>query len=165
MHKIILMATTLTLALHAAAQETDQHFSHTLTTTASLESLWKVWTDVARWKDWDKGLREATIKGPFEPGTKGKLIPDKGPKSTFRITEVVVNQTYTFKTRIPFGWLVIKRMAKAEQGLTKFTHEVQFTGPFSKYFGKKLGGRYRQMLPEVMQQVKSMAEQEENKQP
>lgn len=165
MQKLIVLATTFTLALYATAQETDQHFSHTVTTSASLKSLWEIWTDVARWKEWDKGLKDASVKGPFEPGTKGKLIPDKGPRSTFKITEVIIHQTYTFKTRIPLGWLVIKRMAKAEQGFTIFTHEVFFTGPFAKYFGKRLGRKYRLILPDVMQQVKQLAEQLENKQP
>lgn len=140
------------------AQNSNTHFQHTIETTASPESIWKIWTDVPNWQQWDSGLKSAILNGNFEVGTKGKLIPDKGPKAKFRITEMEAGKSYTFKTSIPFGGLFVKRTLETKNGKTYFTHEVWFTGLLKGFFGKQLGSNYKNMLPEVMETIKTMAE-------
>ena len=144
--------------MHTQAQQTNYHFFHTDSTQASSDKIWAVWTDVPNWKTWDIGLKEAQMEGEFAIGTKGKLIPDKGPKSTFVISELIAGKSYTFKTRIPFGWLIIQRSLEVKDGVTFFTHDVEFTGLFKKILGKKLGKNYREMLPGVMRNIKQIAE-------
>lgn len=149
---------SILLVTVANAQQSNIHFSHTDSTTAGSEKIWQLWTDVPNWKQWDKGLKDAIFKGDFVAGAKGKLIPDKGPRTKFIITEVIRNQSYTFKTRIPFGWLVIRRTMEVKMGRTYFTHDVEFTGLLKKILANKLGKRYREMLPEVMTSLKQIAE-------
>lgn len=157
MQKLFLIVLLFSTSL-STAQETNYHFFNTESTTASPEKIWQVWTDVPNWKQWDKGLKDAFLKGDFAVGTKGKLIPDKGPKSKFIISEVIPNQSYTFKTSIPFGWLVIKRTLETRNGVTYFTHDVEFTGILKRILGKSLGKKYRKMLPLVMKDIKLIAE-------
>ena len=140
------------------AQQTNIHFSHTDSTQAPSDHIWQIWTDISNWKQWDKGLKDAFLEGSFQVGAKGKLIPDKGPKSRFIISEVVPDQSYTFKTKIPFGWLVITRTLEVKDEITYFTHDVEFTGILKKILGNKLGKNYRTMLPEVMAEIKRIAE-------
>ncbi len=144
--------------LNTLAQQTNYYFNHTTATTASPDAIWKVWTDVPNWKQWDDGLKDAYLDGKFEVGAKGSLIPDKGPKSKFIITEIEEGKSYTFKTRIPFGWLVIKRSLQTENNVTQFTHDVDFTGFLKKPLGNSIGKRYRTLLPEVMDKIKKLAE-------
>ncbi|SFF59635.1 SRPBCC family protein [Thermoflexibacter ruber] len=157
MKQLFLIISTF-FVMQAQAQQTNYHFSHTDSTQATSDKIWAVWTDVPNWKQWDKGLKEATLEGDFIVGTKGKLIPDKGPKSKFVISEVVPNQSYTFKTKIPFGWLIIKRSLEVKEGKTFFTHDVEFTGLLKKILGKRLGVNYKKMLPDVMADIKKIAE-------
>lgn len=101
----------------------------------------------------------AELNGPFMAGTAGKLIPDKGPKITFRLIEVIPGQSYTFSTSLPLGALYVKRFLSSQNGQTIFTHEVWFTGLTKGIFGRSLGRNYRQILPEVMANIKRIAEQ------
>lgn len=140
------------------AQSTNYHFSHTESTSAAPDKIWAVWTDVANWKQWDTGLKEAVIMGEFKNGVKGKLKPDKGPRSKFIITDVVENQSYTFKTKIPFGWLVIKRSMQLKESKTFFSHDVEFTGIMKKMLGNQLGKKYKTMLPVAMKNITKIAE-------
>lgn len=156
--KQIFLIISILFAMEANAQQTNYHFSHTDSTTATSDKIWQVWTDVPNWKQWDKGLKEAVLEGPFIVGTKGKLIPDKGPKSKFIISELVPHKSYTFNTKIPFGWLIIKRRLEVKEGKTFFTHEVEFTGMLKRILGKKLGKNYRAMLPSVLNEIKLIAE-------
>lgn len=145
-------------AMNVNAQDTDDHFSHTDSTTAPAENVWRIWTDVSNWKQWDNGVREAMLNGDFVAGARGRLVPDKGPRSKFMISEVNAGIGYTFKTKIPFGWLVVKRTLHTTGEKTFFTHEVSFTGPFKKLFGKTLGKRYRAVLPTVLTNIRNLAE-------
>lgn len=156
--KHIFLITSILFAMNANAQQTNYHFSHTDSTTTASEKIWAVWTDVPNWKQWDKGLKEAVLEGDFAVGTKGKLVPDKGPKSRFIISQFEPNKSYTFKTKIPLGWLVVQRKMEVKEGKTFFTHDVEFTGILKKIMGNKLGKNYRAMLPNVLAEVKQIAE-------
>jgi hypothetical protein len=156
--KQIFLIISILFAMTTNAQQTNYHFSHTDSTSATSDKIWQVWTDVPNWKQWDKGLKEAILEGEFIVGSKGKLIPDKGPKSKFIISELEPNKSYTFKTKIPFGWLIIKRTLEVKEGKTYFTHDVEFTGILKKILGNKLGKNYRAMLPSVLTEIKQIAE-------
>lgn len=147
------------LSVPALAQQSNTRFSHTIETSALPEAIWRVWTDVPNWKVWDDGLKSAELNGPFVADTKGVLIPDKGPRSTFKLTEVLPDQSYTFRTRLPLGALYVKRFLSTKNGKTAFTHEVWFTGPTKGIFGRMLGRNYRKNLPDVMEKIRLIAEQ------
>jgi len=149
---------SILFTMEASAQDKNYHFSHTDSTTATSDKIWQVWIDVPNWKQWDKGLKEAVIDGEFIVGTKGILIPYKGPRSKFLISEFESNKSYTFKTKIPFGWLIINRTLEVKEGKTFFTHDVEFTGLLKMFLGSKLGKNYRAMLPGVLTKIKQIAE-------
>ncbi|XLS29656.1 SRPBCC family protein [Flavobacteriaceae bacterium M23B6Z8] len=142
--------------------QSNRHFSHTLTTTARPEAIWKIWTDVHNWKQWDSGLRDAEIQGDFSTGNKGYIISLENRKSTFEITSVEPGKTYTFKTKLPMGALYIKRYLTAVENKTVFTHEVWFKGFSGKLFAHVFGAKFRKILPQVMQHLKQIAEKEIN---
>lgn len=149
---------TLLSAMATQAQQSNVHFSHTVATTASREAIWKIWTDVPNWKIWDSGLKDARLNGDFADGSTGKIIPNKGPASKFVIYDVSENNSYSFKTKIPLGWLVVSRYMQEKNGMFSFTHEVRFTGPLKGLLGKRLGKKFREMLPNVMLTIKDLAE-------
>ena len=148
----------LALALPPDAPDTDTHFHCTLATTAAPARIWAIWTDVAGWPRWDAGLRQAELRGLFVAGSTGQLVPDKGPKSSFRLTAVEPGQSYTFRTRLPLGALHVKRTLDQRNGQTVFTHEVWFTGLSKGLFGRVLGRKYRALLPQVLASIKAQAE-------
>ncbi len=146
------------LSAQALAQSSNTRFSHTVETKASPETIWQIWTNVPAWNAWDDGLKSAELDGSFSVQTTGTLIPDKGPKSRFVLTEVVPGQTYTFRTKLPLGSLHVKRWLAVRDDKTAFTHEVWFTGLTKGIFGRALGRRYRSVLPVVMEKIKTLAE-------
>jgi len=150
---------TVMQATAQGQQPTDKHFWYTLETQASPEAIWQVWTDVARWKDWDTGLKDAEMPAPFELHAKGTIISLEGRKSKFKVVEFEPGQMCTYKTKLPLGSLYVKRYLKQEGGKTTFTHEVWFAGLTKGIFAKAFGGKFRGMLPGVLQNIKAIAEQ------
>jgi len=127
-------------------------------TNAAAGAVWAVWTDVARWPEWDGEFESAYIEGGrIALGARGSLRPRRGPASSFVVSEFEPEKGYAFSTRLPLCELVIRRRLGAAGGTT-FTHEVSFVGPLSYLFGALLGRRFRAALPGVMENVRSIAE-------
>ena len=57
------------------------------TFAAEPDAVWKVWTDVARWPDWDVSKEMARLDGPFEPGSSGwaRSIPRPAVRRLFHL--------------------------------------------------------------------------------
>ncbi|MBK9487371.1 MAG: SRPBCC family protein [Haliscomenobacter sp.] len=159
MQNSIFSLLTLMLMSSFGSAQSNTHFSHTLETGASPEKIWQIWSDVPNWNQWDEGLKSAELQGVFALNAAGVLIPDKGPKSKFRITNLEPGHAYTFKTKLPLGALHVKRFLEVKNGRTFFTHEVWFTGITKGIFGNALGKNYRKILPGVMGKIKRIAEQ------
>jgi Polyketide cyclase / dehydrase and lipid transport len=136
-------------------QGTPIDFSYTLHTTASKETLWCIWTDVKNWHTWDTPLREATLEGEFQQGSKGNLITAQGQHSSFTITEYKPMQSYAFTTQLPVAKLTVRRYFSGE---TMFTHHITFSGPLGFLFAALLGRGFMKALPPVMENLKRMAE-------
>lgn len=133
-------------------------FDHTMRTNAAAGDVWAVWTDVARWPEWDGEFESAYIEGGrIALGARGSLRPRRGPASSFVVSEFEPEKGYAFSTRLPLCELVIRRRLGRDGGTT-FTHEVSFVGPLSYLFGALLGRRFRAALPGVMENVRSIAE-------
>lgn len=134
-------------------------FSHTISTTATPENIWDIWTDVENWADWDKELESARLKDQvFDLGAKGVLRPKSGPASSFVVSEYEPTKGYAFTTQLPLCELVVRRQLNERGDGLEFTHEVSFIGPLSSVFGRLLGRRFRIALPGVMENVRSIAE-------
>lgn len=155
--KATFMIISLISTLISIAQDSNSHFSYTESTNASPARIWQLWTNTDLWPSWDSGLKKASLNGQFKIGSKGKITPDKGPKTIFSIKELSENSSYKLEFKIPLGKLLLERRLTVENEITYFTHEIQFTGPFKKFMG---GKRYKKMLPEVMKQLKKLAEKE-----
>lgn len=121
-HLLLLLATTAATSL--AAQSTNTRFSHSLRTSASPERIWQIWADVPNWYTWDSGLKSARLDGDFVLNATGRLTPDRGRSSKFKIVAFEAGRSYTFRTRLPLGGLYVKRTLSAEADGTVFTHEV-----------------------------------------
>ena len=148
----------LMLAVALPIESSNKHFSSTLTTSASPETIWQIWTDVPNWKNWDTGLQDASMASAWELGAKGKILSLEGRKAKFKVVEWVPQESYTYKTQLPLARLYVKRSLKTEAGQTIFTHEVWFTGLLGGIFAKALGTSFREMLPGVLKNIKEIAE-------
>lgn len=135
----------------------NKSFSYEVTTTASLAAIWALWTDVTTWKQWDKGLKDATADRPFALGVRGKITPLSGPSSSFEITEFESQRSYTFVTGLPLAKLTVRRVIIGTKP-TRFRHEVSFSGALGGTWAKRFGPSFRAALPPTMRTLAKLAE-------
>ena len=90
-------------------------FMNQLTTSASRDALWQVWTDVDSWAGWDDHMESAHLDGAFEAGATGTIKPKGAPAGPVTFTEVVPLQRWVSVSPTPLGNLI-------------FTHSIDDDG-------------------------------------
>lgn len=146
------------VTLSLQQEQSNKHFWYSMETTASAEEIWSIWVDVPRWKDWDTGLKDAYMDEALGLNAKGVIISLEDRKSKFKIIEIVEGKSYTMKTKLPLGSLYVKRYLEEKEGKVIFTHEVWFKGLTKGIFAKAFGGKFRKLLPDVLENIKNIAE-------
>ena len=74
-------------------------FEAEATFEADPATVWKVWTDVDRWPEWDVSKEIARLDGPFEPGVSGWAKQRGNLGGAFTIT--IVDAGHRYDHRMP----------------------------------------------------------------
>lgn len=77
---------------------------------AEPDAVWKVWTDVARWPDWDVSKEMARLDGPFEPGSSGWAKQRGNLGGTFTITAIEDGRRWVTECPVPLGKVVFDHL-------------------------------------------------------
>jgi hypothetical protein len=109
-------------------------------TTATPDKVWKIWSDMSTWGDWNPNVSTMNWQGGFQSGTSGVMntraaqhhkmsLVDVVPGRSFALlTSVVPGTTFRFNCRIdPAG------------GTTKIGQYVEVKGPLGPILGGMLG--------------------------
>lgn len=141
------------------AEGSNSHFRHTLSAAAPPTEVWRLWTAVDTWPQWDTELESATVMGTFGLEAKGTLKGKGAPAAGFVITAFEAPTRYEFTTELPLGGrLIIDRHLEATEQGTRFTHDVRFEGFGGWLFSPFFGPKYREALPQVMARIAALAE-------
>ena len=169
MSKLVVSAlATLAASTDALAQTpviaagTNQAFYHEVSTVAPPNAVWAIWTDVAGWGRWDKGLKSANLDGPFVTGARGTLTPLSGPNARFVVREVRQGVSYRFTTALPLASLSVTRtiLSSGQNAPTVFRHDVRFDGLLGGFWAKRYGPGFRAALPPTMAAITTLAQAE-----
>ncbi len=133
-------------------------YAHSILTTASPETIWKLWTDVKNWKSWDEAVQDSTITGDFKTDAEGMVTSEKGPKAKFTIASCTPNFSYTLDTKLLFAHLYVRRLIGYHNNKSIITNEIWIEGPLSSFWWTIIGKKYLAMLPNIMDRFKKIAE-------
>jgi uncharacterized protein YndB with AHSA1/START domain len=79
-------------------------------------AVWKVWTDVARWPEWDVSKEIARLDGPFQPGVSGWAKQRGNLGGAFIITEVDDGRRWVSECPLPLGKVVFDHVLEPVAG-------------------------------------------------
>jgi hypothetical protein len=106
-------------------------FEHVITTEATAESIWKLYSHISSWTAWDQGIERAALYGAIQTGTKGELQPKGKPALEFEITYAAPNQGFSDRTEMPHAGLTVlfDHELQCLDNMTVVKHRVTLTGP------------------------------------
>jgi Polyketide cyclase / dehydrase and lipid transport len=104
--------------------------------------LWALWTDVARWPEWDVSKEIARLDGPFEPGVSGWAKQRGNLGGSFTITVVEAGHRWVTECPVPLGKVVFDHVLEpVAQGRVQVAKRVEVEGgiaPLIRLFAPKM---------------------------
>ncbi|MFI6323591.1 SRPBCC family protein [Nonomuraea sp. NPDC050556] len=111
-------------------------YQHAAETTAAPEALWRHWSDIAAWPQWNDGIEKIEVDGPLAVGTTFRMTPPGDDPIEMRIVEVVAGELFT--DEMDAGDFVVRtvhRLDRLDGGLTRVTYRTEITGAFDPELG------------------------------
>lgn len=117
-----------------------------------------IYKDVDRWNSWDPDTKASSLDGPFQVGTRGRLVPTQGREVPMRLTEVTPNRSFTVQCDVPlFRMEFIHELRPSGTG-TLVTQRMVTGGALDFVVGRMLAKQVRQGFPKTLAALKSLAE-------
>jgi len=109
---------------------------------AEPDEVWKVWTDVAHWPEWDVSKELAQLDGPFEPGVHGWAKQRGNLGGSFTITAVDAGRRWVTECPVPLGKVVFDHTLEPVAGgrvrVVKRAEVEGGAGPLLRLFAPKM---------------------------
>lgn len=132
---------------------------HSVETTASPEAIWRLWSDVGSWPEWNADIEHIEISGPFAQGSTISMTPIGDDPVELRIAEAA--EPDLFVDEADLGDVVVRtthRIARLDEGRIRVTYRMEITGPAADTIGPELGPQISGDFPETLAALVRQAE-------
>jgi Polyketide cyclase / dehydrase and lipid transport len=131
--------------------DSSWHIDHSIETPLAPERIWPFFADVAGWKDWNPGVEESVLEGPFATGTWFSMKPPGQETLRSRLLAVHDGDSFVDQTRV--GDLVITvahRIERLPSGRTRITYSVEAVGPEASEIGPMIAADFPDVLASLV---------------
>jgi Polyketide cyclase / dehydrase and lipid transport len=128
-------------------------------TTASPEAIWRLWSDVAGWPEWNADIDHIEISGPFAAGSTISMTPIGQDPVELRIAEAVEPDLFVDEANL--GDVVVRtihRIERIEGGRSRVTYRMEISGPAADSVGPELGPQISADFPQTLAALAQHAE-------
>lgn len=127
-----------------------------ITQEVTKEQIWKLATDIDRWKEWDDTVEYSTLLGPLKEGEFFILKPKGGPKVKIRLIEVIPFQKFTDLTTFPLAKMYGEHLYEETENGLKITVTMTVTGLLAWLWIKLVAADIVKHLPkDIANQIKN----------
>jgi Polyketide cyclase / dehydrase and lipid transport len=116
-------------------------------------AVWRVWTDVASWPEWDVSKEIARLDGEFEVGTAGWAKQRNNLGGLFMITLIDPGQRFVTECPLPVGAgkvIFDHRIEVLDHGRVRVVKSVAVQGGFAPLFRLVVAPRMRRDIAESL---------------
>lgn len=137
------------------SDENTWRSEYAIETSASAARIWSIFRDVAAWKNWNAGIEQIGIDGPFAIGTWFTMKPPGEEALRSQLIEVRENECFIDETRVgDLTILVAHRIEPLGPARTRIVYAVDAQGPQASEIGPAVSADF----PEVLASLSKLAE-------
>jgi uncharacterized protein YndB with AHSA1/START domain len=132
---------------------------YTQETSASPETIWRLWADVAGWPKWNGDIEQIELRGPFAQGSRIVMTPMGGQPLDLRIAEAI--EPERFVDEADLGEVVVRTSHRIERRGDEgawVTYRVEITGPAADTLGPEIGPQISADFPQTLAALVERAE-------
>ena len=129
-------------------------YSRTVTTSATPDAIWALWSDPATWHVWDPAVESVAFEGHFAEGAAGVMVLTGGIEAP--VTLEIVEPGARYLDRLTMGDLVIEidHVVQPHADGAEVTVSTVITGPGADDIGPMVTAD----APKAMDALTAMAE-------
>jgi hypothetical protein len=132
---------------------------HSIETTAEPQAIWRLFSDVAGWKQWNAGIAHIEIEGPFAAGTWFSMTPPGQDALRSRLLDVRENDRFVDETRVDdLVVTVTHRIDRMGPERTRVTYAVEARGPGAAEIGPMIAADFPDVLAALAARAESGAQ-------
>ena len=137
-------------------------FECAVTFEAEAATVWRIWTDVARWPEWDVSKEIAQMDGEFQPGTSGWVKKHNALGGTFAITSVEPGRRWISESPLPLGRVIFDHVVEpVPGGQVRVAKSVQVEGGSAGLFRVLAAPRMRRDIETSLVALQRRAQAEQ----
>src|ERR1700716_1889659 len=108
--------------------------------SASSEKVWKIWSDMSTWGDWNPNVSTMDWQGGFAAGTAGVMNTRAGQHPKMRLVEVQPGRFFALETNVvPGTTFRFNCRVEPSGGKTKISQTVEVKGPLGPILQGMMG--------------------------
>jgi Polyketide cyclase / dehydrase and lipid transport len=134
-------------------------YGEAVETTASPEKVWKVWSDMSTWGDWNPNVATMEWHGPFQSGTTGIMNTKAGQHHKMRLLDVQPGRSFALETNVvPGTTFRFNCRIDPANGKTKISQHVEVKGPLGPILGGMMGPQVSKEFGTLLRNLAQKAE-------
>lgn len=130
-----------------------------LETTAAPAEVWRVWSDVNRWPDWNPDMKESRLDGPLKLGATGMIDTKSGGKHDVVVTHYEEGKSFELEsTALPATKMAIRATITPTGNGSRMTQGFEPRGLLAPIVGPMMSGQILKTFNSVLNGLKQKVE-------
>ncbi len=127
--------------------------------TASPDKVWKIWSDMSTWGEWNPNVSTMDWEGGFQSGTTGVMKPRAGQPHKMKLLDVVPGRSFALETSVvPLTTFRFNCRIGSEGGKTTVGQWVEVKGPLGSVLGGMMGPQVSKEFGTLLSNLAKRAE-------
>ena len=131
---------------------------HELAARARPEDVWPLWSDPARWIDWNRDIERAWLEGPLEVGATARIKFRRRGTLRFRITMLEPGRLLVDETRLPLVRMGHEHRVEPTGAGVRISNRIYLDGPAARLYALLMGRRIRASVITFVKREQELAE-------
>jgi uncharacterized protein YndB with AHSA1/START domain len=136
-----------------------REYGSSVESTAPAEKVWRIWSDMSTWGQWNPNVTTMDWQGGFESGTTGVMNTPSGQHHKMQLVDVQPGRSFALLTAVvPGTRFRFNCRIEPSGGKTKVSQAVEVGGPLGPVMGGVLGPQVSKDFPTLLQNLARKAE-------
>jgi hypothetical protein len=117
-----------------------REYGTSVETNASLDKVWRIWSDMSTWGEWNPNVSNMDWHGGFVEGTTGVMNTRSGMHHKMQLVEISPGRSFALETSVvPGTRFRFNCRVEPEGSKTKVSQTIEVRGPLGPIMGGMLG--------------------------
>ena len=136
-----------------------REYGTSVETSASPEKVWRVWSDMSTWGEWNPNVSTMDWTGGFVSGSTGVMNTRAGQHHKMQLVEVQPGRAFALLTAVvPGTSFRFNCRIEPDDGKTRISQHVEVKGPLGPVLGWMLGPQVSKDFGPLLRNLAKKAE-------